>query len=290
LLDEILEEYKDTGDKEYIDEFMGMLWESKYKFKKYKKSYTFEVDKERLHNREDLIELFEKHNEIEFKFCKSFYKKRLEYIDYIRIHVNNMYGFLVDKELYLPKEYYHLLLSPKREYYNTVESLSNGEVVNYEEVKSKIETSINEAENLKKETLKKKLDIKWKDYKKLIHNYIERIFNNYKPPHEYEQEHGWQMAVYVDGWSENNYVVKYFCKSLTGYLRNYVKSQQPKENKKKFCVNCNLEIFSKGNRKKYCESCAKKIKRKQDRIADKKYKEKVKSEKIEPYLSRRISE
>ncbi|MGD7047068.1 hypothetical protein FZC83_02290 [Rossellomorea marisflavi] len=255
MLDELLEEYKETGDRVLIDEFMKMLWGSKYKFKKYSKTYTFDVDEGKLNGDSELIELFKCHQETEFRFCKSFYKSKLDYIDYIRIHVNNMYGYLVDRELYLPKEYYHLLLSPKREYYNTVDAIREGLNVDPNSIDLKIKESLDRAEEIRNEALKKKIELSWAEYKKLIRNYVERLFKNYKPPHEYEEEHGWQMSVYVDGWSENNYVVKYFCRSLTGYMRNYVKSLQPKKQKKKFCFYCGVEIFAKSNRKKYCGDC-----------------------------------
>lgn len=47
------------------------------------------------------------------------------------------------------------------------------------------------------------------------------------------------------------------------------------------CENCNKIIKVKNNKQKYCKDCAKEVKSQQDRIADKKYKQKLKSEKIE---------
>lgn len=47
------------------------------------------------------------------------------------------------------------------------------------------------------------------------------------------------------------------------------------------CDNCGILIKQKNNKNKYCKECSKEIKKKQDRIADKKYKNKIKSEKIE---------
>jgi hypothetical protein len=256
LLNEILEEYKYTDNKQkVIEEFTKMLWGSKYTLKKHKKYYTYEIDAEVFKGRTDLIELFNKYKIIEFTFCKSYYKKRLDYIDYIRVHVNNMYAFLVDQSVYLPKEYYQLLLTPKKEYFNIFNSLKNGEYVNVEEVKNKIEFALMEAEEIKKQAIQNKIDLKWSEYKKLINIYIERIFNNYIPPHEYENEHGWEMKVHAAGWNENNYIVKYFCKSLTGYLRNYVKSLNRKE---KTCVICGEHLIDVGNKRKYCDECYKK--------------------------------
>lgn len=264
MLSELLEEYKETDkNKQVIREFTKLLWDSKYTFKKHKKYYKYEVDKEVFKDRQDLIELFEKYKLIEFTFCKSYYKKRLEHIDYIKIHINNMYAFLVDKTVYLPKEYYQLLLTPKNEYFTTLKALKNGEVVDYDKVNHKIEFSLMEAEEIKSQAIHNKINLKWSDYKDLINIYTERIFNNYIPPNEYEAEHGWEMKVNVDGWNEDNYIVKYFCKSLTGYMRNYVKSLNQEEKK---CKNCGKAIDTTSNRQKYCEKCKKEIIKKQTRL------------------------
>lgn len=50
------------------------------------------------------------------------------------------------------------------------------------------------------------------------------------------------------------------------------------------CEICSKPIHPTNNKKKYCGKCAKEIKKEQNKIADKKYKEKVKSEKIETPL------
>lgn len=266
MLSELLEEYKESSDDrklELVKEFTNMLWKSKYVFKTYKKYYTYRINESALNNRSDLIELFNKYKTVEFIFCKSYYKKGLESIDYIRVHVNNMFGFLVNKEVYLSKDYYQLLLTPKDEYYLTIEKLKNGEDVDCNEIEERIILALKEAEQVKEKSLEKKLDIKWKDYKKLINTYIERLFNNYMPQYEYEEKHGWQMQINIDGWNEDNYVIRYFSKSLTGYLRNYVKASRPKEIKEKKCAVCNIDIENTVNNKKYCESCAKTIQQKQ---------------------------
>jgi hypothetical protein len=48
---------------------------------------------------------------------------------------------------------------------------------------------------------------------------------------------------------------------------------------KKLCVQCNRLINKTSNSRKYCKECAKEIKRGQDRISDRIYKQKLKSEK-----------
>lgn len=66
-------------------------------------------------------------------------------------------------------------------------------------------------------------------------------------------------------------------------LRDFVLYYEKYFNPDKFgsCCNCDKIIRLKNNKTKFCKSCAKEIKKEQDRIADKKYKQKIKSEKIE---------
>lgn len=255
-LSEILEDYKEADELhkiEIIEYFTELLWDSKYTYKTYKSYYKYNVSEELLGNRQDLIDLFSKYKVTEFVFCKSYYKQTLNSIDYIRIHLNNMYGYLVDNNVYLSKDYYQLLLSPKAEYYNAIERIKNGEVVNIDEIAERIKESLTKAEYIKEKSIEKKIKMKWSEYKSLVNTYIERIFNNFIPLHEYEQMHGWEMKVDIDGWNEDNYIIKYFNRSMTGYLRNYRKSLQPK-----LCKRCKLEI-SKGKNNMYCETCKKSL-------------------------------
>ena len=272
MLNELLEEYKDTDDKEAVlDEFLNMLWSSKYTLKKHKKYFSYNVNSVALGNDERLIELFEKHNHIELSFCKSYYKKKMNNIDYIRIHVNNMYGLLVDKNLYLPKAYYQLMLTPKKEYFHVTELIRNGQSVDYNEVRNRIDFSLTQAERIKTENNNRKINIKWSEYKKLINTHIKRLFENYMSPEEYEDIHGWQMKIHIDGWSENNYVIRYFCKSLTGYMRTYIRDSKVK---KKYCATCGIDV---SNRNRYCLSCYNVLRKENRSKYNKSYYSKIKN-------------
>jgi hypothetical protein len=238
LISELLHEYKEVDEhkkEQLLNEFINRLWKSNYTYKTYKKYYTYIVKDDLLENRIDLIELFNKYSMIEYSVCRSFYDKQLTPIDYIRIHINNMYGYLTDKNVYLSKQYYQLLLTPKHEYFSTIDKIKNGEVADCLEIEKRIVDSFTEADRIKQESIDKKLNLSWKEYKKLINSYIERLFNNYIPLEDYECKHGWEMHVNVDGWSEDNYAVKYFCKSLTGYLRNYIRDHSIPKRK---CLKC----------------------------------------------------
>lgn len=267
FLNQMLEEYKISINKhDIINKFTNRLWNSEYVFKKYKKQYKYEVFNELLDNRQDLIDLFNKYSVVEYTVCRSFYKKKLESIDYIRVRLNNMFGFLFDKDVYYSKKYYNLLLTPKKEYFRLVnikKEVGNIDEVKYEEVYNNIENALIKAELIKQDSINKKYNVSFNNYKKLINTYIERIFNNYKSIEEYEKDHVWELNIKVDGWSEDNYVIKYFCKSLTGYLRNYIADITNNSQKYKECSKCNTLFAFTNNKSKYCSICAKEVLQKQ---------------------------
>lgn len=251
----MLEDYYDTQDEEIIQDFKLILWSSKYTFKKFKRYYTYEVNEDKLNFDSDLVDLFKKYEVIEVTYCKSFHNTELDSIDYIRIHINNMFGFLVDEHVYYPSEYYSLILTPRKEYYKAIKDIESGKEVNVEEIKQRISDANYEAERIKQETLSKKIQLDFSEYRELINTYIDRIFSNYLPPFEYEQEHGWELRVSVDGWNDDNYVVKYFCRSLTGYMRNYIRDIKPKEIKVKKCIICGVDFEYKSSKRLYCDKC-----------------------------------
>lgn len=259
-LEQTLEKYKEFSNKQLIlNSFLDKLWKSKCKHKKYKRYYAYNVDKRLLNNRQDLVDLFKKYNKIEYTVCRSFYpREKLNSIDYIRIHINNMYALLFDKDVYYNKKYYQLLKTPKQEYFKAVKKRGN---VDYGEVKERIEKALAEAELIKKESIAKKIDMPFKDYKQLINHFIERIFNNYIPIEEYEKKYGWDFKVFVDSWSEDNFIIKYFCKSLTGYMRKYIKKLR--SGKYIRCAMCGNLVRKRSNSQKYCGECAKKKRQRQ---------------------------
>ena len=260
FLNEILDEYRDSDEvrkKEILNNFLELLWKSKCKYKKYRKYSTYKVNEKALNYREDLINLFNKFNKLEYTVCKSYYKNKLDSIDYIRIHINNIYGYLFDKDVYYAKEYYTLLFTPKKEYFKTINLIKNNCDFDINDVKNNIENAIKKAEEIKQKSINKKIKMKWSDYKKLVNSFIEKIFNNYMTIEEYEEKYGWDIRINIDGWSEDNYIIKYFCKSLTGYFRNYIREFRGFKYNDKIihCIQCGVPIKQTSNRRKYCSSC-----------------------------------
>lgn len=265
ILNQILEEYKESDNKnEIIDKFLIKLWNSEFTYKKYKKYYKYKVNNNLLNNRQDLIDLFNKYNQVEYLVCKSFYSNsKINAIDYIRIHINNMYGYLFDKDIYYSKKYYNLLLTPKKEYFIAINSIKNNNQVDYNILKSKIDKAFQEVEIIKNHCISKKNEMEFSKYKDLINIYIEKIFDNYISTEEYEKKHGWELNVKIDGWHEDNYVIKYFCKSLTGYMKNYVRNMSSGNYIN--CKKCGVLIKKTNNRQKFCPTCWKEIRQEQNR-------------------------
>lgn len=258
FLSQLLEEYKSSdGDMELHEEFIDRLWKSKCGFKKNKKYYTYVVNENMLGNRVDLIELFNEYSSIEYTVCKSFYKKGLESVDYIRVHINNMFGLMFDKDVYYDKQYYKCLIIPKREYLSAIKRLKNGEDVDCESVRKVIGDSLTEAENIKQKSINGKGILKWTQYKKLINEKLKLIFNNFIPIHDYEELHGWEMKVNVDGWSEDNYAIRYFNKSLSGYMKDYRREKLGFKKRDRLikCESCGIFVKLKGNNHRMCDRC-----------------------------------
>lgn len=262
MLSELLEDYQEFNEDEALDEFIKLLWNSDYRCRTYSKYYTFKLQPELLGNNEELIKIFEPYQIIKVRHAVSYYKDKPNSIDMIRIHINNMYMYLTNSEVYMSKEYFNYKIKPKKLYFKTIERIKDGEVVNISEIRSQLLDLEKKTEELRLRDVEKKIELTIKEYKKLINGYIFRIFNNYKSPSEYEQENGWELDVTHDAWHEDNYIIKYFCKSLTGYMKNYVKDLQPKIEIIKNCNQCESIFKPKSNRQKYCSVCSKQVEKK----------------------------
>lgn len=273
-----MNEYYEQNEQELIDRFLIALWDSKFKFKKYKKYFKFKVDEQSLGYNQELIDLFNKYNNISYYVCRSKYKD-IKSIDYIKIHINNTYGYLCDKDVYLKKEYYQKLIIPKKEYFKTIKAIKNGHEINIEKIKLKIENALQDAEDIKKKSRNRKIALKQKDYNKLISGFVERIFSNYVPLSEYEKNHEYETDIYVDGWNEDNYIISYFCKSITGYMKTYVRQIQGIKQGEEYieCCKCGVLVEKKNNRHMYCSSCWKKVRQCQNREKALKYYHKTKN-------------
>ena len=250
--------YNSTNEKEQIKikrEFRNRIWNS-LPYIKMDRSFRYKVVENIIEDKE-LIPIFYKYSIVEYKILKSRYNiNELEKEDLVKARINSNYAKYFDKEVYLHKEYYRHLAHLKNIYFKYV----------YGDYDFKVEEEMNffynKAEEYKKLSQDKKIDLEWDKYKGFIDACFDRIFNNYRPMEE-KIENGEFTPNMILDWDEDNYVLCYVNKSLDGYTRDYIRtSNKPKY---KYCEVCGIEINSKSNAK-YCEECSKeqnKIKTKQ---------------------------
>jgi hypothetical protein len=254
LLVELLDDYKETTDKQerkdLLNEFIYELWHSRCEYRKLNKSFKINIKEDGIYNDD-----FLKYKEITYKIFKSRYiNDDLSSIDYIRIAINNSYAYLFDSEVYYKKEYYKLLTTPSVEY----NKLYKNKVTLEESIKN-INEALEKAEQIKRQSINKKIELKWNEYKKLINFYITKCFDNYISVDEYEEKNGWNDD---NGfYNEDNYVIGYFIRSIRGYLLNYYNQKKERKRWKTYieCCNCGKEIEKKSNRTKYCNDCAREM-------------------------------
>lgn len=248
----IFNKFYNKRDVEIINEFRDRIWRT-LPYEKLNRKYTYRVDKEISDN--NILKEFKKYSKIEYKVLKSRYKKNeLVSEEFIKAKINSNYGKYFDKEVYLNKQYYYHLANYKNIYFNYI----NGECEN---VLEEIKRNTVEVVRLKKESQDRKIDMSWSEYKNLINSIIPKIFDNYIPMDTKIEKGEWKPNENYE-WDEDNYIIRYFNKSLDGEIKKYVdelKGKRVLKNKKKNCIICGKGIINSVNNRKYCLECSKLI-------------------------------
>lgn len=204
--------------------------------------------------------------------------KDTDWCSLIRQKINNLYTRYFDEEVILNKDYMDLLKNPRRLYYRWI----NGEEMNKDELINVIEDSICKAMELKPIYKKQKMDLSWNEYKKIVEEFLKKIFDRCKLIEDYEIENLTNQQTNITNkyiynfYNEDKSYIKYICDSLEGEMLKYQKKYYGvKEHKKyKRCKECGKLIEKTGNKKMYCNKCADKKKKASNRASDKKYKNK----------------
>lgn len=272
---EIIDDYKHCdSDEEKSDTFKSFcssIWSSENKRRVYTKTIRFSVRKDLLET--DIGQVFDVWSEVEYKGYKSM-SKETDWCSLIRQKINNLYTRYFDKEVILKKDYMSLLNTPKRLYYQWIDGVE----MDADELTTIIDDVIDEAEKLKIKYQKQKMELSWNDYKKVIEGFLQRCFDNCKLIEDYEKDS--QYCGIYDFMNEDNFYIRYFCKSLEGELSKYEKRyyELPQTSRKgyKRCKICDGLIEKTNNRVMYCEKC-KKDKQKE---WDLKYKHKVRNNNV----------
>lgn len=199
-------------------------------------------------------------SEIEYKGYKAM-SKNTDWSYLIRQKVNNLYTRYFDEEVILNKDYMKLLSTPKKLYLQWLD----GTEMDADSITTSIDDALDEAIKLKEKYQKQKMTLTWNEYKKIVEGFFKRCFDNCKLIEDYEKEVNY-FGIY-DFINEDNFYIKYICKSLESYMRNYqkqyyglyVKGSKDKNYKIKRCQLCGCLIEVTGNKKMYCVDCAKTI-------------------------------
>ncbi len=131
---------------------------------------------------------------------------------------------------------------------------------------SMLQETINRAGQLRAAYQKQKISVSWMAYKAIMESFFQKILKNCRPVDLCGDTTFWNMYDFIN---EDNYYTKYFCKSLTTYMRNYQKSyyglKRTKKRKYRYCTECGglFEIKNTNDRSaKYCNKC--RIKKRQE--------------------------
>lgn len=251
----VFNKFHQNRDIDILNEFRERLWKS-LPYEKLNRKYTYrvlnEIEDDEVRNK------LKEFSHIDYKVLKSRYRRdELISEEYIKARINSNYGKYFDKEVYLGKQYYFHLANYKNIYFDYI----NGEC---DDVLDEIECNTNEVDRLKLEAEDKKLDMSWREYQDLVNGIIPKIFDNYIPMDKKIEEGTWKPNHNYE-WDEDNYIIKYFNKSLDGEIKKYideVNGNRILKNKKKNCIVCEKEIILKryNSKAKYCKECSKKIK------------------------------
>lgn len=259
---EILEDYQDAKSEEEQEEifhaFCSLLWSNPNKRSVCKKTIRFKVRNDLLPT--ELGRIFDTWSEVEYTSYRSM-TKDTGYASLIRQKINNIYSNLFDERICLQKEYLHLLKLPKSFYFQWI----HGRELDPDTVTAAIDDAMHEAEKLKQKYAGRKMKLSWNAYKKLTETYLRGIFNRFICMDDYEDK----THIHTDTgiWLEDNYCIRYFCRSLDGCFKKYQKEYYglPKSSRHPYarCKSCNTLFEKKHNRQTYCPACS--VKRAKER-------------------------
>ena len=261
---EIIDDYKHSDSDEEKDDifksFCSSIWSSENKRRVYIKTIKFSVRKDLLQT--DIGQVFDVWSEVEYTGYKAM-TKETDWCSLIRQKVNNLYTRYFDKDVILKKDYMSLLNTPKRLYYQWIDGIE----MDADELTTIIDDAIDEAQKLKITYQKQKMELSWSEYKKVIEGFFQRCFDNCKLIEDYEKNSKY-YSIY-DFMNEDNFYIKYFCKSLESYMKNYNKEyyglKRGRDKKYKRCKICGKMIEKTNNRIKYCNNCSYEINKKKTR-------------------------
>lgn len=265
---EIVEDYidaiSDEEKNEILNSFCSSIWKCENKRRTYDKIIRFSIRKDLLGT--DVGQVFETWSEVEYKGYKTM-SKEFDWCNLIRQKANNLYTIYFDKDVILAKEYMDALKTPKRLYFNWI----NGEEMDASELTTIIDDAIANSIKLKGKYQKQKMVLSWEEYKIVVNEFFEKIFNNAVKISDYENKT--KIINMYEFINEDNFYIRYFCKSLDGLIKDYQKKYYglPQSSRKQYirCQSCGKMIQRRSKKDfstKYCSRCAIEEKKGKDRL------------------------
>ena len=254
---EIIEDYKnadsDIEKEEIFKIFCSSLWSCKNERHTYIKTIRFFVPKNLLNTQ--CGQIFHTWSSVEYQGYQSITKEN-DWCNLIKQKINNLYTRYFDKEVILNRDYIHLLHTPKRLYFQWIDGME----INADALAVAIHDAIREGNTLKVSYQKAKMTLSWADYEKLIENFLRKIFQSCKLINAYED--GTSETIY-NFVNEDNFYIRYFCKSLECHMKNYTKEyyglKRGRNRQYIRCQLCQKLIEKTNNRIIYCRDCSVKV-------------------------------
>lgn len=269
---EIIDDYKHSASAEeqndIFQSFCSSIWASENKRRIDTRTIRFSVRKDLLHT--DIGQVFDRRSKITYTGYKVT-SKETDWCSLIRQKINNLYTRYFDKNVILKPDYLRLLNTPKRLYYQWTEGME----ADAEELAAAMDDALLRAEQLKLRYQTQKMNLPWKEYKKQIEAFLQKIFDNCKLIDAYGDDSSY-CGIY-DFINEDNFYIRYFCKCLEGEMLKWQKRYYGVRDHKKYkhCKSCGRMIENTGNKKMYCAACARERKRISNKASDQKYRTKL---------------
>lgn len=251
---EVFEDYRDSDNtkvkNEIIQAFCNKIWTTPNERKVGEHSINYKVSKQFIG---DVADVFRKYQDTKYISVNSFTSNKDSW-HILRQKINNIYTNMCDGSVCLTKDYMDCIYTPRRLYFQFIK----GKIFNPIDLENDICRAFEIGEKLYNKYSKQKMNINWGEYQKIINGFIKKLFNNYIPLDDFEDKN--TLSVNITYWSEDNYIIKYIGKSLTGYMKDYQKKyygiSKGRNRKYKRCEVCGKLIEQSNNRVKYCKDCA----------------------------------
>lgn len=259
---EIIEDYKNAFSDEEREgifrAFCSSIWASSNKRRTRTKTIRFSIRKELLET--DTGQVFRPWSVIGYN---GYYSRTrdTDWCSLIRQKINNLYTRYFDRDIILNKDYIRLLQIPKQLYYQW----EGGVEMTPDEASARIRAALSEAERKYTFYQKQKMQLSWTDYKQVVEGFLLKTFQTCRLLEECEEE--MSCGNIYDFMNEDNFYIRYFCRSLEGAMKKWEKQYYGLRDHRAYtrCTVCGRMIEKTNNRIKYCKKCAAAVNRERSR-------------------------